>query len=115
MSERLLKINDLIRDEVSKIIAKEVDLPPKCLVTIMRVDTSKDLTHSKVYFSVFPTPKGQQALKTLNQSIYPIQKKLDKILKMRPVPKLIFKLEKGIEAKEKVEELLEKIKNIDKL
>ncbi len=110
MVERILKINGLIRDEVAKIVAKEVDLPSDSLVTIMRVDTSDELTHSKVYFGVFPTQKGPQALKALNKAAYLIQKKLDKLLKMRPVPKLIFKLDKGREKEQRVQELLEKIK-----
>lgn len=110
MAERVLKINDLIRDEVAKIVAKDIDLPEGCLVTIIRADTSDDLTHSKVYFGVFPTQKVPAAIKALNKAIYPIQKKLDKLLKMRPVPKIIFKIDRGREKEQRVGELLEKIK-----
>jgi len=54
MNRRIPKINELIKREISKIILKEVEFPPKILVTVTRVDTSPDLKTSQTFISAFP-------------------------------------------------------------
>ena len=104
------KIGDLIRDEVGKILHRELDLDFEALVTVTRVVISEDHNHARVYVSVFPLEFGQQALESINRSIYFFQQTLNKKLRMRPVPKLFFVLDETEERAAKIEKLVGEVK-----
>ena len=110
MERRIEKINNLIKEELSKIVQKEIDFPENTLVTITRVETSKDLTESKVFFSCYPESKFDKVLKILEKEIYFIQGKLNKKLFLKKVPMIKFKKEKKIIEAAKIEEILERLK-----
>jgi len=114
MRERIQRVNHLIRNELAKIISKEIEFPPDVLVTLTRVQTTKDLVQSQVFISVMPEKKIEEILKILKKEIYFLQKKLDRILRMRVVPKIIFlKEEKMVEAG-KIEKILAGLKKEEK-
>jgi ribosome-binding factor A len=81
------------------------------LLTILSVETSQDLHHATVTFSIFPANKSETALKKLSRHIFSIQQLLNKKLLMRPVPKIRFVLNSQESESQKVEILLEKLKN----
>ncbi len=107
--ERVRRVNQLIKKELSRIILREIDFPMDVLVTITRVETSSNLIQAKVYISVMPENKTSQVTGVLNKHIYDIQQALNKRLKMRPIPKIIFAEERTTREAAKVEEILEKI------
>jgi len=110
MNNRIQRVNSLIKNELSQIFLKEVDFPKDVLVTITQVQVSSNLSQAKVYISVIPKQQIAQIFKILNRRIYDIQQKLNRRLKMRPIPRIKFvKEEKTVEAA-RVEELLEEIK-----
>jgi ribosome-binding factor A len=110
MSNRINRVNSLLEQEISKLIAKEFDFRD-ILVTLTRVDTSANLIETRAYISVMPNDKIDYVIKALNNEIYNVQKKIDKMLNMRPIPKIIFLGDKNISEAARVEELLEKLKN----
>lgn len=110
MSERVLKVNQLIKRELSQIILKEIDFRENVLVTITRVETSANLIQSKVFVSVMPAEKTIDVLRTLNGQVYFLQQKLNKLLKMRPIPKIIFLQEKRTGEAAEIERILENLK-----
>jgi len=114
MSQRLLSVNQLIKKELSQIILREVIFPPNVLVTVTRVDTTTDLRQSKIYISVYPENKAKKILEILNGQIYELQQKLNQRLKMKPVPKIYFVEEKITAAAGRVEEILAKLKRVEK-
>ncbi len=109
MSDRLLGLNQLIRKELSQIILREADFPKGILVTLTRVECSQNLNEAKVYISVLPEQRAGEMLQILNREIYHLQQLLNKRLRMRPIPKIIFVEEKKTVEAGKIEELLEKI------
>lgn len=111
--KRNLRVNQLIKKELNRIILREVDFPKNVLVTITRVETSSNLIQSKIYISAIPESQNPQVLEILNGQIYDIQQALNKRLKMRPIPKIIFMEEKKTQEAGRVEELLEKIHRQD--
>jgi len=124
-STRVEKVNSLLQHEIGKILSREISFPDGVLATIARVDTSANLIETKVYVSVFapsPKPAGEggpddmanQVLVILKKNIYDIQQKINKTLKMRPIPKIIF-MKDTIESKAgRVEELLAQLKKEEK-
>lgn len=110
MPERLAKVNQLVRKELSKILLKEVDFPPGVLVTLTRIDTAPNLTQARAYVSSLPENKTKEVISTLQKQVYSIQQKLNRRLNMRPTPKIIFVEETETEKAGKVEKLLAGLK-----
>lgn len=111
---RLEKLNILLKEELSKIIARDVDFLEETLVTITRVDISPDVKYAAVFVSVLGrNPK--EALEILSKNVYNIQHLLIRRLKMRPVPKIHFGLDKEEFQREKVEKSLSKLKKTEEI
>ena len=110
MSKRIERVNSLIKEELAKIFLKEVDFPIGVLVTLTRVEATPNLIEAKAYVSVFPDEKADKIIETLNKGIYSIQQKINKLLKMRPVPKIRFVKEEQIKEAAKIEGILEGLK-----
>jgi ribosome-binding factor A len=107
MSDRLKKLNDLLRDEAGKILKKELEFND-VLVTVVRADISPTLEHATIWISVLPESKRETALQKINLKIYHLQQILNKRLAMRPVPKIRFEIDKTEEKAARLEELIEK-------
>jgi len=106
MSNRIEKVNSLLQHEIGKILLRDFAFSPEILVTLTRVDTSANLIETKVYISVFPEEKSEGIIRALNKSVYDIQYKINRTLKMRPIPKIRFVKEIEIAKAAKIEELL---------
>ena len=108
-SQRIKKVNELLKRELGKIILKELEFSRDILITITDVESSPDLREAKIWVSVIPENQIFLALRVLKRNIYNLQKKLDKRLKMRPVPRIEFLKESKSEEAQKIEEILDKI------
>jgi ribosome-binding factor A len=103
------KLNSAIQHELNNIIFKELDIFPGTLLTLTRVECSANFFEVKVYVSVFPEESFEKIFDLLNRHIYSLQQSLNKKLKIRPVPKIIFKREDKIIEANRVEQLLMEI------
>lgn len=110
MKERILQINQLIKRELSQIILREIEFPLDVLVTITRVETTRKIDEAKIYVSVLPESKTKLISNILNRCIYRLQQLLNKRLRMRPIPRIVFVEEKETIKAGRIEEILEKIK-----
>jgi len=108
------KVNSLLEREISKIIQREVAFPDGVLATLTRVDATPNLIEAKVYISIYPEGKASEAMKILDKEVYDIQQRINKKLKMRPIPKIIFVIDKKVAEASRVEELLSQLKNGEK-
>ena len=108
MSHRLAKINELIKQELGKIILENEEFGQGVLTTVMEVETSLDLLHANVFVSVYPTRAGKTVIEILNRHIFGLQQGLNKKLKMRPVPKIRFVLDKTEAEAEQIGKIVEK-------
>lgn len=108
-SRRLEKINELIHRFISDFLRREYDFDS--LVTITSVSTSGNGQECAIGISVFPLEKAEPVLKEIQKNIYKIQQALNRGLRIRPVPKIRFKIDKS---EEKGGEILQKISDIEK-
>lgn len=111
MSYRIEQINELIRDYLAKIITKEISFKKGIFVSISKVKTTKDLSVAKIFISVFPFKESDYAIKTLEKEIFKIQKKLNRNMQTKILPKISFILDESQEKISGIEEIFEKIKN----
>ena len=114
MKKRIQRLNQLIKKEVAQLILREIEFPKDVLVTVTRAKVTPDLRESKIYVSIMPEKEESQILDFLNRRIFLLQKKIDKRLKMRPVPKISFLEEKSTAEAGRIEEILEKLKKEEK-
>lgn len=111
MSFRIQKVNSLIREQISDIFSKELDLKPGVFLTILKVDTTADLRYTNVFVSVFPEKDGNYVVTALKNERNNIQKTLNKKLHMKVIPKIVFKLDNTEAQADEIEKILRQIEN----
>ena len=107
---RVFRVNQLIRKELSRLVSRGIDFPEDVLVTVTKVETTANLIDAKIYVSVLPEDQTSRIMKILKSQIYSLQQKLNKRLNMRPLPKIIFVEERATKEAGRVEEILEEIR-----
>lgn len=75
-------------------------------LTVTRIELSRDLAHATVFVSALVKEKEAGALAELKRTIGTIQYALNRTLRMRPVPKITFAIDKAYTAETKVYEIL---------
>ena len=103
------KLNMLMRDELGKIIDRTLEFPEGALVTLTRVNTSSDLRYATVFISIL-NGDNTRVLEMLDRNVYHIQQQLNKVLRMRPVPRIRFTIDEEEVRREAVEKSLGQIK-----
>jgi ribosome-binding factor A len=110
VSHRLEKINELIQQELGKIILAEEEFGLDVLVTILAAQTSNDQHQCAVTLSVWPEDKGPDILKKLNRRLAYFQALLNKKMKVRPMPTIKLILNTDEATSQKIETLIAKLK-----
>ncbi|WP_338516237.1 30S ribosome-binding factor RbfA [Candidatus Legionella polyplacis] len=112
--KRVDRIASVIQRELSILIYKVLDNPklPK-FISITFVKVSKDLSYTKVYFTVCDKNKDL-AVEILNHSANYLRHKLSKLLSIYTVPKLCFIYDKNIEYSRRLLKLIENINIVDR-
>jgi ribosome-binding factor A len=105
MSLRTQKVNKLLKQEVSQLLLQELDFG-NALVTITDVSVSGNLRLAKIKITVLPNQQTEFVLNRLSKNIYHLQQIINHRLKMRPVPKLEFIVDKETIKAQRVEDIL---------
>lgn len=96
---RMLRLGNQIREEISKLIAKEQIKDPRVSshLCVNRVDVARDLAYATVYVSSFLSD-GQLKVGVdgLNSAAGFIQSSIAKKLTIRKFPKLTFVVDSGM-------------------
>ncbi len=106
---RLAKLNNLLREELSKILDREIEFPEGSLITVTRAQTSPDARYAGIFISILGKEE-KKILEILSKNVYNIQQILNRRLKMRPVPKINFEIDEEELRREKVEKSLGELK-----
>jgi len=110
MPNRIEKVNQLIKKELSQIILREIDFSPGVLITLTRVETVPNLSETKAYLSIMPEEKQEKVFSIIKNKVWHFQQLLNKRLKMRPIPKICFVKEKETSEAGRIEEILADLK-----
>lgn len=107
---RQQKISRLIQKELSELILKQTKLTHGLMVTVSGVKVSSDLSIATVYLSVFPSEKGAETVKNINDNVKDIRYDFGQRVRhqLRIIPELRFFLDETIEYMEHIDELLKK-------
>jgi len=105
------RVQEALRQEISKIALEEIKDPRIGFLTITKVELTKDLRYAKVYFSVLGGAKEKAlALKGLNSAKGYIKGVVADRIKLRLVPDLSFRIDESIEHTKDIYDMFEKIK-----
>lgn len=94
MKQRLERINNVIREEISNMVLRDLHDPLIGFVTITEVDVSPDLRHAKVFFSVLGDDEQMKnSIKGLMRARKFINSRLAERVELRYIPHLRFILD----------------------
>lgn len=105
MKHRFERVASLINEELSKIIVREIEFPGY-LATIMNVTVDKKLSQAIISFSILPSEKSEKAFKILEKNRVHLRYLLMKKINVKPMPEIIFKIDKGFEKAAMIEKIL---------
>lgn len=109
--QRTDRLNSLLKEVISEVIKRDVRNPHVTeLVTVTRVQISKDLRHAKVFISVIGSEQDKiETIDALNSAAGFIAVNSSQKVVMRYFPELKFKLDDSVDKHMRIEELLDKI------
>ena len=111
MSHRIQRINNLIRQEISELLQRQVKDPRLgSFIAVTEVSTSTDLKHAKVFISFIGSNEERQtALSALTGASGFFRKELAKHLRLRHVPELSFHWDDSIERGDHLLQLIDQV------
>ena len=109
MKNRLDRVNELIKRELSDLVRREITFKAK-LVTIQEVDVTPDLKHAHVFVGVIGTPEEQKhALNELHEHRNRLQSEVSKRVVIKWTPQLHFKLDTTGERGDRILNILDQL------
>jgi len=110
VSTRTDRVSDLIKDEISRLLLREVRDPRVGFVTITGASVSPDLKAVRIYVSVLAEPAArQESLKALNTAAGFFRRALFKNLSLRFAPAVSFHLDESLDRGDRIERVLRQI------
>jgi ribosome-binding factor A len=89
MTARTDRIDQLLRQEIGEILARDVQDPRIGFVTITDVETAPDLSNAKVWVSVIGQPaEREQAMRALQHAMPFVRRELGSRIRLRRIPEL---------------------------
>ena len=108
MGRRPERLAEGIREEVARIVATEVKDPRLGFVTITRVEVTHDLGLARVLVGVLgDETERQRSMAALQSATGFVRREIGRRLRIRVVPEIEFRYDKGIDATDRVARLLE--------
>ena len=111
MAHRIERINNLIRQEISELLQRQVKDPRLgSFVVITEVSTSSDLRYARVFVSCIDSKEDkQEILSVLASASGFFRNELGRRLRLRRIPELSFKWDDSIERGAHLLELIDKV------
>ena len=113
MKHRLLRVNELLKRELSSIITREINFEG-ALVTLNQVDVTPDLKSAHAYVSVLGKEDQSAVMANLEEHRVILQSALAKAVTLKYTPQLVFHLDDSIERGARVFEILQEIETPEK-
>jgi len=106
------RVADLLKEEISQMLCKEVKDPHIGFITITDVEVSKDLHMAKVFYTILGDERQRSESSDALQRVASFMKRqLGKRLKMRYIPDILFRYDHSLDYGSKIDTLLDQLKN----
>ena len=109
-SNRLNRINEELKREISNIINYEVtNSNVTGLISVTKVNISPDLRYARVYVSMINSKNVKNTLAALKSSAGFIRSRIAEKVNLRVTPELVFELDDSMQYGEKIDTILKEI------
>jgi ribosome-binding factor A len=111
MPRRLDRVNELLRTEISQLLARQIKDPRLSgVITVTRVSASNDLRTARVYISVMgDTETKRTALDGIQSAASFLRRELRGRVTMRHTPFLTFDLDESMEEADQILRLMDSL------
>jgi ribosome-binding factor A len=110
MTQRTDRIDELLRQEITEILAREVDDPRIGFATITDVETTPDLRHARVQVSVIGQAEERRTtLAALGHAMPFVRHELGKRLRLKRIPEFHLDLDDSVERGTRILHLLDEL------
>jgi ribosome-binding factor A len=110
MTQRTDRIDELLRQEISDLLTREVADPRIGFATVTDVETAPDLSHARVWVSVIGQPEDRAVtVRALERAMPFIRHELGKRLRLRRIPEFSVRLDESIERGSRVMQLINEL------
>jgi ribosome-binding factor A len=111
VSERTARLDELLREQISEVLRRDVDDPRVGFVTITDVEVAPDLGHANVWVSVIGTPAERlQTLRALRRAMPFVRGRLGR-LRLKRIPALHVKEDHTSERGTRILRILEDLEH----
>lgn len=112
MSQRILQINEQLRQEIAGLISREIFLEDG-LITVTHVICAPNLQSAKAYISVLPANRSGSALALLKKNNALFKKEMRKKLKIKFIPKILWKIDEQERYVMEIDKVFDEIRQAD--
>jgi len=110
MSERVKRLQEEIKKEVSFILQRKVKDPRLGFVSVTDVELSRDYAYCKIYVSVLgDDEERKQTMEGLTKATGFVRSELAKKLRLRIVPQISFHYDPSIEYGSRIDAILKEL------
>jgi ribosome-binding factor A len=110
--KRLDRVNQLIKEEISTLLQRELKDPRLGFVTVTEVETSRDLRTARVFVSVLGDERQWAAsLAALSSARGFVRNWLRQHLDLRATPEIDFRADRSMEHAAKIQALLKQVQD----
>jgi ribosome-binding factor A len=110
VTQRTERIDELLRQEIGAIVARDIADPRVGFATITGVETAPDLRHARVWVSVIGQPDDRKAtLAALGRAMPFVRHELGKRLRLKRIPEFHLELDDTLERGTRVLHLLDEL------
>ncbi len=105
------RVGDLIREEISSLLIRDIKDPRIGMVTVTGVEVSRDIRTAKVFYTVGGDRKSrQEAQRGLESAVGFIRSAIARNLTIKRVPELTFLYDESLDYGQKIDRILEQLK-----
>ena len=116
MSRRTLQVAELLREELSDIIRREVDDPRVGFFSVTHVEVTEDLRLARVFISVLGSEdERRDTLAALRSAGSFIRRHLKPRLRIRTIPELDFRDDRSMEHAEQIARTIHSLHDDDRV
>ncbi|MBO4401292.1 MAG: 30S ribosome-binding factor RbfA [Selenomonadaceae bacterium] len=107
---RVEKLQELIKQEMSKMLLREIKDPRIGFVTVTDVEVTGDLREAKIYVSIMGGEEQiQSSLEGLKSALGFIRREIGRRIRLRFTPEISFALDNSLDYGEHIQKILLKI------
>lgn len=110
-NRRMNRVDELLKEEIARVIRKDVADPRVGFATIMDVKTSPDLRHAQVFVSILgDEDQKTEGIEALRRASGYVRSLIGDVVRLRYLPELRFELDRTMERAARIDALIEEVR-----